>query len=342
MEIKNVLYEKNKNFLEKKRSIRKNITKNIFFKRYYIYPDNLRIKNYQRRPIAIFNPGAVLEDKKLKIFPRLIFDYYNYTSSVGFFELNIENILNNIVKNEIDASVILYPEYLWEFLGSEDARVIKYNGEYLMLYTGKGYVDHNEKRRDVLAFSKLDHNLEILNKSFFKISNDKEIFYPPTMKDSAFLDIKGDIASILTRLEIDNTFLCWKGTADLKKMRVLPDSLEPIMAAESWETKVGWSTNAIKVGNNYLVGWHAVLKEDLSYKNGFAIVDEEGNLLGISDYLLYPEGMIENYGDRAFVIFGDGLIKYGDYIIWVGGISDYAIGIFVTTLKDVMENIRII
>ncbi|HID16009.1 MAG TPA: glycosidase, partial [Candidatus Atribacteria bacterium] len=117
------------------------------------------------------------------------------------------------------------------------------------------------------------------------------------------------------------------------------NTVEPVLFPMEWEEKVGWSTNVVKIEEDkYLVGWHAVLKEDLSYKNGFAFLDRYGRIISITDYLLSPEGLIESYGDRALVIFGDGLLKYKEYIIWIGGISDYAIGIFITTLKDVLNS----
>lgn len=76
----------------------------------------------------------------------------------------------------------------------------------------------------------------------------------------------------------------------------------------------------------YLVGWHAVLK-DLTYKNGLALVDGRGRLLGTTNYVLSPKGVIEEYGDRIRVIFGCGLVVYEGRVIWIGGVSDWAIGV---------------
>jgi len=44
-------------------------------------------------------------------------------------------------------------------------------------------------------------------------------------------------------------------------------------------------------------------------------IDREGKLLAISDYLLAPQGLVEDYGDRSFVIFGDRVVKKEDYLI---------------------------
>ena len=67
------------------------VEKDVFIKRYHIAPQDLWITNYPRRqPVAAFNPGALKRDGKLLVFPRLVFDYYTYNSSVGVFELDIE------------------------------------------------------------------------------------------------------------------------------------------------------------------------------------------------------------------------------------------------------------
>ena len=55
---------------------------------------------------------------------------------------------------------------------------------------------------------------------------------------------------------------------------------------------------------------------------------------------MVPKGIEEEYGDRPLVIFGDGLLAYKEKLIWVGGISDYGIGIFMTDLDKALEKIR--
>lgn len=71
-----------------------------------------------------------------------------------------------------------------------------------------------------------------------------------------------------------------------------------------------------------------------------AIVDREGYLLAISNYLLAPRGLYEEYGDSSQVIFGDGLVLYKEYLIWVGGIGDYAIGIFTVEVEKALEKLK--
>jgi len=86
--------------------------------------------------------------------------------------------------------------------------------------------------------------------------------------------------------------LCWRAEADLGDLVMYEKTLKPVLPLEEWEAKVGWFTNVVKLSTNeYLVGWHGVLKEDLSCRNGLAVVDDSGELLAISNYLLAPRGL---------------------------------------------------
>ncbi len=332
---------------KKEKPLRENRVDNIFKKRYYISPESIHITNYiRKKPLASFNPGALLIEDRLYIFPRLVFDYYTYNSSIGVFSLDINSALTGRLPKNFDTEIILWPDRMWEFgHGVEDPRLWENNGEIYMLYTGSKHYERKGKliKKSVLALSNIDKKGDRFSaekKGYFKIvSNNEE--YEPECKDSAFIEPIGDKITMLLRFHTTAPHSAWRGIGDIKNLTIPLDSAEPVIVPMEWEEKVGWSTNVVKLEENrYLAGWHAVLKEDLSYKNGFALIDREGNLLGITDYLLAPEGLIESYGDRGLVIFGDGLVKYANYIIWIGGISDYGIGIFVTTIDDVIKKLK--
>ena len=316
----------------------------VFTERHYIAPQDLRITNYLRtQPAAAFNPGALERDGKLLVFPRLVFDYYTYNSSVGVFALDIEEVIQGRINTPLETEIILWPEKIWEFgHGCEDPRVTTVGESIYMLYTGsKHYCMRGQLiKKSVLGFAELGRSFNVQRRGYFTTVNGKESVVLSN-KDSAFIEIDGNTATMLTRPDLQGEALCWRANADLDSLIIPEESMEPVLVPESWEEKVGWSTNTVKLSNNeYLVGWHAVLKEDLSYKDGLALIDRAGKLLAISDYLLAPQGLVENYGDRAFVIFGDGLVKYEDYLIWVGGISDYGIGIFIARLDEALDKLK--
>lgn len=339
VDVENMMYKMIKNFPS---GLRENKVNDVFKIRNYIGPEDLEIENYKRsKPLASFNAGVVERDGIVYVFPRLIFDYYNYTSSIGVFSLDVEELLNKKWKAPLKTKIVLWPQFLWEFLGCEDPRVHVVNDEFYILYTGKGYHQENEEkeRRDVLAFARMDPSFNVKQKDFFKIKIKNEHFIPKFMKDSAFVSRNNRGFTMLIRPEFGDLKACWKANANLKDMSF--EKIKPVMVPEKWEERIGWSTNTVKLSEHeYLVGWHAVVKEDLFYRNGLAMVNEKGELLAISNYLLVPKGINEEYGDRAQVIFGDGLLIHEDLLIWVGGISDYAIGIFVANLDDVMESLK--
>ena len=338
------LYGKVRELLNEGRGIRRNVIEHAFKRILLITPGDVNIVNYPRKPVEVFNPAAVLKGDELLIFPRVIFDYLNYISSIGLIRLKVSDVVNGGVARPIEAKVIMWPRELWEFRGCEDPRVIRHGNQYLMLYTGWGYyMANNElKPRAHQAFAVLDEELNTVRRGYFRIKAKNNDFYTPDWwKDSAFIEVEGDSASMLTRPNINGAEVGWFSEADLGELTISEDSMKPILPFEDFEFKVGWSTNTVKLSpNEYIVGWHGVVKEDYSYRNGLAIVNGDGDLLAISNYLLAPSGIEEEYGDRPRVIFGDGLVKWGEWLIWVGGVSDYAIGVYVTNVDTALGKLR--
>ncbi len=311
----------------------------VFEKRDLLTPDRFEIRGYRRKPVAVFNPGVAVVGDRIHVFPRLVFDYYKYTSAIGHVEMDLEEFLNmDFEKLQVD--IILWPRGKEEFLGCEDPRVYRKGEEFWILYTAKGFSGRGEgKRMDRLGLAVFDSTFNLVFKEYIPVRIGKTSFFPKTNKDSAFLNFSENEAVVLTRPEISSGLQGWRARLDLKEMVL--DDLEPILPAMWWELKTGWSTNAVELERGrYIVGWHAVLDEDLSYRNGLAILDEEGRILKVSDYVLCPSGLEEEFGDRAMVIFGDGLFLHEGELVWVGGVSDYAIGVFRAGLSRVMAELK--
>lgn len=326
--------------------LRESKTEDIFTKRYWISPEDLQIVDYPRtRPLAAFNPGAVLKGDKIYIFPRLICDYYSYTSSIAVVEVGVEELIRNEIAKPLKTRIILWPQRPWEAIkGCEDPRVSVVDDGFLVLYTGVGKHQINGKdvRKSALGFAELDKGFNLQRKGFFTVEDGENSFVPDN-KDSALITVRGSQATLLTRpMTIkDCPDMCWRAEADLERITIPEASLQPVLAPEPWEYKVGWSTNTVQLAQDeYLVGWHGVLREDLSYRNGLATVDAQGRLKAVSDYLLAPQGLWEEYGDRPLTIFGDGLLRYKDMLIWIGGVGDYCIGIFIAKFDDALAKLR--
>ncbi|MCD6540736.1 hypothetical protein J7K76_02750 [Candidatus Bipolaricaulota bacterium] len=350
--------------LRELRGLRGPRTEDIFERRQVLGPDDFEVENYPRRkPLAAFNPGAVLVGRTVYIFPRLVFDYYSYTSSIGVVSLGIEELLSGEFARPLRARIVLWPQTRWEAVkGCEDPRVTFADGHFRVLYTGVGKPEDAEEMptgtryKAVLGYAELDPSLNVTRKGYFCVHGGEERLVPGN-KDSALIQLNGRRATLLTRPSFRSARLrlssrgpfrreklpdmCWRAEADLEEFTIPADSLRPVLSPEAWEYKIGWSTNTVRVGEDeYLVGWHGVLREDLSYRNGLALVDGGGNLRAVSDYVLAPRGLPEEYGDRSLTIFGNGLVVYKDLLVWIGGISDYGIGVFVTELSEAFRVLR--
>ena len=334
--LKDKMYRAKKDYVEQPRK-----TNDIFARAGIIIPNQIVTTNYfDRTPIAAFNPGVseVYNGSKIDVYPRLHFDgIYNQSPAViGKFQLNIEEFLNRDgMLEQIQTKIVIYPTNPWELIGCEDPRIFEKDQERYTLYTGWGICDGEKK--SVLGIQNED------KKDYFIIEDSKGNTYTPfSNKDAAILYIECDIAQMMTRLHLgDGDQFCWSCGAYTDTNRIIEESLEVQLIPNENEDRIGLSTNAVKLSQNeYLIGWHATLKKDWRYVNGLALVDSLGNLKAITDYLLVPQGIKEWVGNRYGVIFGCGLVRYKDQLIWVGGISDWAIGVFHTDFEKAMSEMR--
>ena len=333
--------------------MRENKTEDIFERHGYIFPSQLNVKNLGK-PFDAFNPGAKLKGKKLSVYPRLVFDHVRYISSIGYFELDIEEVLNKRVRDIIECDLLLYATEYWERRkGCEDPRIFSKNGKDYILYTAIGDWTYKNKKVeiDALACAQFRDN-KCLRKDYFLLSSgDGETFLTFSNKDAYILDLYKEDASILLRPEFivggvdaleNKVRICWRGRADLDRMVIY--DMEPIMGTEKFEEKVGISTNAIQIGaDEFLISWHGKSRLDFYYRNGFGIVDKDGNLLGITKkYLLEPDknNPLEMLGSYIGVIFPCGMIEYRDRIILFAGVGDKRIGIFSAEKDKILERIE--
>ena len=343
--VKDVLLERVRSAVEKLRGLRKPVTVDVFRRIALLEPDRFVVYGYTRRkPLAVFNPGALVIGRDLYIFPRLIFDYYWYVSSIGIAKLDIEELLDGYIPSVIEAKILLYPRTRYENgRGCEDARALLDGDKLVVLYTAVG-TRHPDccipiPRQGYAEFTW--SSLSEIRRDVIKIATDSRAEATDDWKDSAIIARKSTVYTMLTRPMLRDYIACWRCILRIDDLSIPIESLEPILVPEEWEYKVGWSTNAVRLdGDAYLVGWHGVAQEDFSYRNGIAVVDSDGRLLGITNYILSPRDIVELYGDRPYVIFGCGLVRYRELLLWIGGISDHAIAVYIAELDKVLEHVR--
>ncbi len=344
-ELEETLKEEARLFLARGRGLRTPHTEDLFARRLYIAPEEIRVENYLRkRPLAAFNPGAALADGVVHLFPRLVFDYYSYASAIGHAALPLEDLLKGCIPRPIPVRIVLYPTELYEAVrGCEDARAHWTGGGFTLFYTAVGKpgdfrnTDSKDAFVPALALAELGEDLSLRRKGLIRIGLGEEAgldLYIPTknatlLQGEAFL-----LRPSLTGLPD----LCWRGRLDRGRLRAY--DLRPVLPPEPFEYKVGWSTNALPLEDGtYLVGFHGILRHDLSYRHGLARLSPEGELLGVSHYLLAPQGLQESFGDRPLTLYGNGLLLHGEELVWIGGVGDYAIGVFTAPLEEVLRRI---
>ncbi len=325
--------------------LRRPVTRDVFERRLYLWPQDFRVEELGgREPYAAFNPGALLERDELLVFPRLVTGYFWYTSVIGFVRLGLSEVLEARVEKPLWARIVVHPSTRRDLAGCEDPRVSRIRDRYYVLYTAlEPYRDRlhaiNAYSAQGLAILREDLGLE--EKYVLDIVDGNGNRYRvDEVKDSALLDGEKNGFWMLTRPVIEGIAASWRGFLDTERRVIRAESLEPVLLPEPWEYKTGWSTNAVKLGSNeYLVAWHGVGR-DLVYRTGFAIVDHEGSLRAITDYLLEPRTVQEFSGERPGVIFGSGLVRHSELLLFIGGVADTGIGVYVTEIDKVMESMR--
>ena len=329
------------------RGLREPREETVFRALAYIPPDDVVVEGHPlRRVVSIFNPGAVLRGRELLVFPRIIPGYYWYVSAIGFFSIDIEKLLSEGIERPLRVRIAVAPSEHWDLGGCEDARAHELpDGSIALLYSGikpSWTKFHIYGGTALQSLAVLDKDCgRVLRKGFLKIVAGGSEYIASEWRDSAFIENLGSsIYSFLTRIRISDIAVCWRCVLDLESLSIDLDTLRPNLVNEDWEYKVGWSTNAVKIDSDaYLVGWHGVGLDNV-YRNGLAVVDRDGELAGVTNYVLSPRYPIEYYGDRPGVIFGCGLVKYRDLVLWIGGAADHMLAIYVAEEKDVMERVR--
>ena len=317
----------------------------VFERLLYLTPRDVVVRGVGRDVRAFFNPGAVLVGNELVIFPRMIFDYYWYVSCIGIARLRIEEVLDASIPRPLEVEVLLYPEAWFEMgRGCEDPRAtLVGNGVVFVMYTAVG--SRNPEYCvpvPMQGYAMVDlENRRVSMRNVLKARMGSETFVLEDWKNGTVLRYGARRCMALARPSIPSFSACWSCIFDPVEGFVELESVKLILAPEPWEYKVGWSTNVVKLEKDlYLAAWHGVSRSDYGYRHGFALLDSEGNLVGVTNYLLEPRTIHEKLGDRPNTIYGCGLVLYREKLLWIGGAGDHSIVVAATDLDKVMENVR--
>jgi beta-1,2-mannobiose phosphorylase / 1,2-beta-oligomannan phosphorylase len=269
----------------------------------------------------VLNPTAIYDDGKIHILYRAQDDLD--TSRVGY--AVSEDGFHITYKHAEPIYVPRIPEETRDepgFSGCEDARITFFEGRFYMCYTAyNGYgparvaftsIDKNDFRRkkwDKWSVPILISPEGMDDKNACLVSekiNGKYAFFH-RLKHTIWLDFVEDLTFSHGRTLGGRSIMCAR--------------------SESWDSeKVGIAAPPFKVGNEWLLIYHALSSHDGQYRLGAAMLNlEKGEVTSRLDYpILEPKADYENRGLRPGTVFSCGavLMPGGNLYVYYGGADE--------------------
>ena len=293
-----------------------------------LVPEQVEMVDYPSKPLGIWNPAAYIKNDKLVIIPRLHFDTKFYASSVGLCEPISFDVLDryNMGKRSIKTSILKYPTTNLEVDGIEDPRVTEDGERILTVGINRG------QHKSQTTMSDFDGK---------KVSNPKPLLYNGSELDTGRDAVLLNDHILFFRPEtalLDTYEAYYEVTAD--NVVLTKCFNEPVLPRLRGTIKTAFSTNAVKLSNSEsLIAYHGVFAEKHEYKEGFMLVDNEGNTLGRTPLFLKTEGILRYGSGRSFTLFGCGLVLRKGVLFFVGGVGDTWTAIFSANVGDVLDKI---
>ncbi|MGQ4891465.1 MAG: glycosidase [Candidatus Njordarchaeia archaeon] len=328
-------------------------TRDMFKRLGFLKASDIDIGNYPLKPVKAFNSTFLIENDVVVVYPRLIFDYYKYVSSIARLEIDLNTLLNGKLEKigKILGDIIIFPDRLEDIWGAEDPRVFKLDGKYIIAYTGRTkwyYKEDNDetdyiKTTTILATSE---DTQKYTKVGYITFDDEFRNKIDTVKNCIPFKGKKGMYS-LCRLHT-KTKQFYTVIAQIKDFMENNEFREYVgenvyigIENADFELKNGWGTPPVKVSNReYLAILHGVDKELYTYR-AFAVLLEENKTLEIVAvtpyYILEPKNVEERYGDRPNVVFPCGLQIVDEKLIISYGAADSFIGFAETDVTQLLE-----
>ena len=295
-----------------------------------LVPEQVEMVNYPSKPLGIWNPAAYIKNDELMVIPRLHFDTRFYASSIGLCEpISFDELETyNMGKRNIKVSILKYPTTHLEVHGVEDPRVTEDGKRILTVGINKG------QHKSQTTMSDFDGKA---------VSNPKPFLYNGSELNTGRDAVLLNDHILFFRPEMDplNTY---KGYYKATKNHVMIAAVhnKPILPCPKGVTKTGFSTNAVKVSKTEsLIAYHSVFADKYEYKQGFILIDNEGNVIGKTPLFLKTEGILRYASGRPFTLFGCGLVLRNERLFFVGGIADQWTAIYSADVKDVLEKMEV-
>lgn len=278
---------------------------------------------------AIFNPGAIIYEEAIYLFPRVILKGYKKKKSGAGYENYISEIWiarSTDGKNFKLLGPLIKPDRDYDRFGCEDARITKLGNEYFITYTALSSP----------AFSGKGYRIGLASTKNFKKVVKHTIIGPDLNDKNAVLfpeKINGKVA-LLHRIKFNIYIVYFDDIQQLKQNHSEEFWNNYLQELEShlvlkkeypWESKkIGSGPPPIKTKAGWLLIYHGVDKNRV-YRVGMALLDLENPKKVIAKSplpILEPETEYEKIGDIPNVVFPTGAIVKNKKLFLYYGAAD--------------------
>ncbi len=285
---------------------------------------------------AVFNPGTVREGDQIHMLYRAV-EGDNY-SSIGYAKLSGDGK----VIDKLDEPVI-FSESTIEQRGCEDPRVVPFEGNYYIFYTG---FDGTDAKRSINTRVMLARTRDFT--TYDKIGmvgpddNDKDaMIFPEKISGKVYF-----IHRIKPEMQIaafDDLEEFIRPGKDYWPEHLRNIRKHVLMSRQfSWETmKIGAGPPPIKTKAGWLLIYHGVDAQKV-YRAGAVLLDEKNPVKVIARLpypILEPETDYEKFGDVNMVVFPEGLALFDDELQVYYGAADKVISMAYCSLSQLIDEL---
>ncbi len=268
----------------------------------------------------VLNPTAIYDDGLIHILYRAQDE--NDTSYVGY--AATADGFHLVKKNDQPIYVPRIPEEVREEPGNsgcEDARITRMDDRFYMCYTA--YNGHGPAR---VAFTSI--SVDDFRKQKWERWTMPILISPDGMDDKNACLVSEKINGkyvFFHRLK-HTIWIDYVDDLKFEEGRTLGGRSIMCSRPDSWDSeKVGIAGPPIKVGNEWLLIYHALSKHDGQYRLGAAMFDlERGAITARLDYpILEPRADYENKGLRPGTVFSCGVVPFEEELyVYYGGADE--------------------
>lgn len=308
-----------------------------------ITADRVHLKNYPiENPTTIFNGSLNVEKETVRFYLRIVIGYFTYTSAVVMLETSLTDISEGYLStSHYPVELVVHPDTEYDCWGVEDPRVYKIEDKLMMTYCGRtvNYFNPAIRFERTLPIAAVSEDWKNWRKThIFKLSKRMRKFVVSD-KDAFLLKAKRGGMFLLHRphLRDENFYLVVSTVPEniLKKEGDEPSEVSVadttvVMNPAKFESKIGWATPPVEVGNDeYLLLVHAEDKRIcyrifavlMSYREGIKLTAITPH------YIMEPKMSYEIYGERPYTVFPCGIQKIDDKLLITYGAADSAVGV---------------